>query len=446
MHALLQPFKYNIPFYTDYLADVRRYQSSLLAYSKQQEKGQQKEADSSKSILSISAVGEFSVSEWETVISLLFRQSLEKENHGTRHHIRDRWSEISTRFSDPFSWYLCVTKSYRRAEKNQNPFSSKTFDALFLEITRDNIVTEVELSFLREKARDYGVSETQLEKALERANPALHAFSNFVSEVCRDGIVTENERFFLEEKAITYNIPIELALSLLDEELKLARNFLALRQSEQFYELVTQCLILHFVSREHTQVREVTSAIEKLSDQDDELSLETIQYYIDLNRNLIIESVEGRIGHVLPDSLRQLETHEWVSAFDFKYRPLVEVMPGNSCGVQLDEWSEAKIDLSEPLNRPSDEGLFHIYFNGFDYYFIESDTTRTLFTYQVNGSKIFVSTSSLHPLHSQKDQQPLFKFIVTLIAAKMMDERIAIDDFFDTLHFLQTRLSKEDRQ
>ena len=447
MHSLLQPFKYNIPFYTEYMNDRQRYQKSLLDYANKKASEIDDEVQLPRSILSVPDGETLNLADWETVVKLLLRQSLVKSDYSTHHHIRDRWLEVKAHFEDPFLSYFNATKTYRLVQKSHEPFSSPTFEALFLEITRDNIVTETERSFLQEKAKVYGISKSLVDQALAESNPALHTFRNYVTEICRDGIVTIIERQFLEEKSKSYNIPSGLMESMIEEEIRISCHILSLRERKIFYELIIQCLIINFIYKENKQIRKVATAIENLSLSEDEVEMDrNISSLIEENRILIIDLVESKIGHKLPADLNQLEIADWVNAFGFSYLSHEEAIFRDANLTRFRNWDEYVIDPIEVLTQPSDGNLFRIYFNGFDYHFISSDSIRTLFTYQVNGTKIFVSISSLHSLYSNQNPQTLFKFIVTLIAAKMMDDRIAIDDFFDTLHFLQTKITKVDHE
>ena len=444
MHSLLKPLKYNIPYLPEYLADLRKYHAES-STSLRDESHEASEIRKARNYLSSKeepgSVGQLY---WKVIIEDLCKDKEIHSRSGRNNQIRDRWLEANAYFNNPFVYFFQKTAFPRPIKQKAKLFSSSTFNALFLEITRDNIITKAELSFLHEKAKDYGVEWTEVEEALQEENPAIHALSNYVLEVCRDGVVTVAEREFLEEKAASYNISSTLLNRMLSKQLLSSRAFLKFRKNKIFYECVVQNLLLIFISPDNQAAKEFSFGDNIFETQNTtESNKDLLKNELQIKKRLLVESLEKRLGHSIPDVFLNFNTFDWARELGFTPLDHSDALLKSDQLNKPDGWINEMIDLNEPL-APKNNGLVHsLNFNGFDYDFIKVAGARHLFDYQISGTNIQVSLAASHPLFPKQDQDIFFKFIATLISAKLLDDRIAIDDFFDTLYFLQSKISKE---
>jgi hypothetical protein len=82
---------------------------------------------------------------------------------------------------------------------------NKEVDYLIKTIVKDNIITDCEELFLKNKTKEYNLPENIIDKAkehLEQNNPYL---DNIIHIIFDDGIISDNELLFLNEKTIENN-------------------------------------------------------------------------------------------------------------------------------------------------------------------------------------------------------------------------------------------------
>ena len=86
---------------------------------------------------------------------------------------------------------------------------NKEIDYLIKTIVKDNIITDCEELFLKNKTKEYNLSENIIDKAkehLEQNNPYL---DNIIHIIFDDGIISNNELLFLNEKTVENNFSEE---------------------------------------------------------------------------------------------------------------------------------------------------------------------------------------------------------------------------------------------
>jgi len=86
---------------------------------------------------------------------------------------------------------------------------NKQIDYLIKSIVKDNIITDCEELFLKNKTKEYNLPGTIIDKAkkhLEQNNPYL---DNIIHIIFDDGIVSDNELLFLNEKTVENNFTEE---------------------------------------------------------------------------------------------------------------------------------------------------------------------------------------------------------------------------------------------
>jgi hypothetical protein len=82
---------------------------------------------------------------------------------------------------------------------------NKEVDYLIKTIVKDNIITDCEELFLKNKTKEYNLPENIIDKAkehLEQNNPYL---DNIIHIIFDDGIISDNELLFLNEKTVENN-------------------------------------------------------------------------------------------------------------------------------------------------------------------------------------------------------------------------------------------------
>lgn len=140
MHSLLRPFKYNIPFYSEFISEPLRYYGVLSVELKDS-------IGISEGSIIESQFSEGSF-DWESVMSALLKETQNRAERGTHHSLRDRWAEFSKHFLDPFNAFLSIIEIDRSLQFDVKRFSNPAFEDIFQEIVRDNIITEVEKAYL----------------------------------------------------------------------------------------------------------------------------------------------------------------------------------------------------------------------------------------------------------------------------------------------------------
>ena len=82
---------------------------------------------------------------------------------------------------------------------------NEDFNDLIKLVVKDNVITDIEKNFLKEKTLELNLSQDLLEKANEYLFSNNPFFDNILKIIYKDGIIKENELAFLVEKSKEHN-------------------------------------------------------------------------------------------------------------------------------------------------------------------------------------------------------------------------------------------------
>ena len=110
--------------------------------------------------------------EWKIIYSAL-KKSLTEETDEFSSVYRQNYTRLKQHLENPYHYFLLASdaaiENISFAEENQR------FDMLFLESTRDNVITDAERDLLYEKASQYGINTDRLDLALKiNSKPIFH--------------------------------------------------------------------------------------------------------------------------------------------------------------------------------------------------------------------------------------------------------------------------------
>jgi|GEM_PF-3509116 len=175
---------------------------------------------------------------------------------------RPEYINLKSKTKDPiFSFLEQFSNDYTKLDlSNYN----KEFIRIFTEVSRDNVITENEKLFLKEKAGEYGISPSQLEYLMSNNFIAFPSFYRIVVEACMDGKITHAEEKYLREKASQYNIEEDILNKMVKEELRKVNASSKYIKYEAFYQLILQYFLLNFLNLNSSLALKLGNRINKI--------------------------------------------------------------------------------------------------------------------------------------------------------------------------------------
>lgn len=332
--------------------------------------------------------------------------------------LNPRFKQLIDFLNNPFHYYL---ESISVNEIDKLETVREAYPEFFEEIARDNVITQIEESFLIEKLEEKDIDVNEFIWLQNNDIIGLGSFKVLVDQVCEDGILTDNERLFITEKAKDYNVPDEILHRLIDHGLTKAKIVHDNLNDEIFYEYVIGCLIHKFLTNmgDIPFVRNVIKQGE-ISDEINEVL-----------KNMLSEIIKSKLLIDIP-----------INSTVVLLRNLGIKIPTIKKAIEIYK-KKLKANITEIIDQGGDDCSYRGYIYRFYY---EGYSEHELFHHKIHGNRISVIINKRHPLinNNPKEIKVLNHLIISLIATKLeYPNNRYINHFWKLFNFYQQHLTIE---
>ena len=228
--SLLFPFIYlDFPSLIEIQENIEDYKSTLITFVENSE------------FISIEKIKELLIAVEHGAQSIddeihLFWTIYELKNRSGEILFSHEINKLKGYIKNPIKEFFMLTD--RNVENISFASENPKFHKILKEISRDNVITENERSYIFEKAEEHFIDKSKLTLYLDNPFIGFESFKIFINQICEDGIVTEVERDYIDEKAKQYNVPAEKIDEMISVGLIRAAGIERLSNKEGFYDVI----------------------------------------------------------------------------------------------------------------------------------------------------------------------------------------------------------------
>ncbi len=310
--------------------------------------------------------------------------------------LKEGWVRLKLGIDKPIYFFQDLYFQYLNSKIIYDTFNLE-FASIIEEILRDEIVTEQEKLYIKEKAEDFQINQKIIDNFLEQYYNINPAFKKIVYEVCKDGVITEVEQGYLVEKSKQYLIPKDRIIDEINRALNLIKMIHHSFNNEDFYNTVNVLFLLQFISQ--NDLSDYYLLLETIHDAIQKSELRTLGSIQNQFLNIILSEInysciaENIIGtNTTVENVLTLLGLKYVSFDDIHERLLKYKVKE----FDFDELNERlkQIEQVKEVHKPVDN-KFTI---GNDHYEIEFIRGKEypLFSYDTIGNRIIITINRDH--------------------------------------------------